>query len=155
MERHALLNDAHTFLVHRLHRLTSLFATGEDPDAGAPSADKQQLSGSRKPAKVTKANLKLLRSAFCGFHSDVLSSLVQSLPPETVDSESRFQEAVRRLLWVATPEAVCRMSGRSDQLQQHFRVDPMDIYFKQQEHSDLASFANRLADLGDAYGEDG
>jgi len=125
MERKNLLTEAQNLLVLRLQSFCRLFVSGSK---GKSSDDK-------------KAEVTSLRLAFCGYHGDVLSSLVQSLPLNVTDSESLFQEAVNKLLWIATPEAVCRMVPINERMIAEHRVDPQTTYFKNQHHGDLPSFA--------------
>jgi len=161
MERQHLLSAQHQQLVARLKDFAGLFTERTAPSAAALSAVKDEAKTHKpdgKDAKDSKhapapvddknlakktalksqqrSNLKGLRAAFCGYHSDVLSSLAQSMPNDSFsDFESRFQEAARRLLYIATPEAICRVMGkRQTALQDEHRVDVLDVYFKQQLH---------------------
>ena len=160
MERQHLLKEQQLQLVARLKDFAALFTERTAPSAQAVSAVKDQDGKAVKsPVSVSKSvmapadaqslakktalksqqrsNLKGLRAAFCGYHSDVVSSLAQSMPEDGfADFESRFQEAARRLLYIATPEALCRMLGNKRQtllLEEH-RVDVLEVYFKQQLH---------------------
>lgn len=57
--------------------------------------------------------------------------------------QRRFEEAVRRLLWLATPESVCRLMAEPEQcrrIQSTFGVDVAGTYFNEQSHADLPSF---------------
>eukprot|EP00954_Amorphochlora_amoebiformis_P014423 1129106-Amorphochlora_amoeboformis.AAC.1 len=68
-----------------------------------------------------KATVKNLRACFVGYHPDMLTSLFQSLPPSlspaVVGKDTALQECIRRLLWTATPESVCRVVDLKERLQ--------------------------------------
>ena len=106
--------------------------------------------GTIDPKATTRRDLKV---AFCGFHADMVCSLCVSLVHEAEQQQQQldwnvlFQEAVRRLLWTATPEAACRILQNPTQratLTNEHNVDAADIYFTQQRHSNVYAFADNM-----------
>lgn len=80
---------------------------------------------------------------FVGYNDDTLCSLVLTLPtPKVVSSESDdaiFDDAVNRLIWIATPESVVRgAKGEGN-------TDYTKMYFEQQIHSDLPTLLSFVA----------
>ena len=72
---------------------------------------------------------------------------------EPLEYEQLYQEAVRRLLLLATPEAVCRVLQDPVQhrtLMEDHRVDATAIYFEEQCHSDLPSVTGDSRKVGGA-----
>ncbi len=141
MERHNLLQPQHEELVRRLHAFASLVA-------GVSQAKATNLNPQFESNIIV--DMKALRETFCGFHPHLLPSLAQSILGVRVEAsdnadvsnaEELFQEAARRLLWIATPEAVCRVAQENkDLLFSNYNVDITQVYFQAQLHSDLASF---------------
>jgi RZ type zinc finger domain/AAA domain (dynein-related subfamily) len=105
-------------------------------------------NGAVNDMRLRRVGLQQLRSCFVGYHSSMIASLVQSMPDDLLasDPNALFQEAVKRLLWCAVPESVCRVIGGENNrlLQEEHMVDVTDMYFKQQYHSDLPSFADNM-----------
>jgi hypothetical protein len=127
---------------------------------------------------------KAMRRAFCGYHPDLLSSLALAVKPPEIDmmedggdgdegsdegaqlkrgtlSRSASTEvsqlkgvAMRKLLWIATPEAVCRLMspGPRAQLLSEYAIDPAEEYFARQCHSNLALFCTKMLPT---WGKDG
>ena len=199
LERKDVLTDAHRQLATRVASFASLLATGKDREIGEKAAGMREL-----------------KNTFCGFHSDMMSSLCSSVfhdeaadeaaategaaegaeggergegkeaPPVVAlaaqdstasdasgggggaiqDMEAKFQDAVQRLLWVATPESICRaMKAERDAgagadvrgggggapvdggiakvlslVRDQHGVDVADVFFQQQVHGDLPNF---------------
>lgn len=150
MERQHLLSDSQLSLVARLRSFAEAFAarsTSDKLDKAVKITTGTDDQDARKAAR--QAGMKSLRSAFCGYHGDIMSSLVQSLPREDAsltDNEARYQELLRRLLWLATPESVCRLMGsaRMRAIQEEYKVDVPEVYFQQQHHGDLAGFCSNV-----------
>eukprot|EP00468_Gymnochlora_sp_CCMP2014_P001514 CAMPEP_0167741726 /NCGR_PEP_ID=MMETSP0110_2-20121227/1016_1 /TAXON_ID=629695 /ORGANISM="Gymnochlora sp., Strain CCMP2014" /LENGTH=5340 /DNA_ID=CAMNT_0007625809 /DNA_START=69 /DNA_END=16091 /DNA_ORIENTATION=- len=125
MERKSLLNDVEKQVEKNLREFTSVYAAGDGKG---------------------KANMSELRSCFSGFHNDMVSSLVQSLPKFS-NIQDATQECIQRLLWLATPESACRvmsLRSRNIALQQKHGIDVVETYFKKQYHSDFISFADEM-----------
>ena len=147
MERQHMLTPARKRVVDQLTDFVRGFVT--DVVVSDMEADG---SGHKSVGEAKAANLIMLRTAFCGYHSDILSSLALSVATEA-DFEAAvengtinklFQEAVSRLLWVAAPEATCKVLGssRGRYLAEEFRVDAGELYFKDQYHNDLPGFVD-------------
>jgi hypothetical protein len=185
-------------LLKRLRQFASLFALTGNTNRSSSSAHSET------------EGLAELRRTFCGFHADMLSSLILSsvtaatatvdLPAKptnnsssasnnsssssssklstsdasakkglftiptddelshTLDThleETLFQDCVRRLLWIAAPEATCRLLGNADwerQISREFGIDCRKIYFKEQRHSSLSGFIEQFNRLEDELG---
>ena len=112
----------------------------------------------------TTTTMRDLKVAICGYHEDMLCSLVLSLIHEAntkhatagtggaavIDWDGLYQEAVRRLLLVSTPEAVCRILQNRTQhraLLTDHQVDAPAVYFEQQRHSNLYAFASNMRQI--------
>eukprot|EP00656_Telonema_subtile_P027205 TRINITY_DN2923_c0_g1_i1.p1 TRINITY_DN2923_c0_g1~~TRINITY_DN2923_c0_g1_i1.p1 ORF type:complete len:2755 (-),score=765.54 TRINITY_DN2923_c0_g1_i1:91-8355(-) len=109
LERRHLLQPHHNLLVGRLTAFVQHIAAGK--------------------------STKELRQTVCGFHKGLIDSLVlctAELFPE--DMEACFKEAVRRLLWVAMPEAICS----APELEEYPELQ--QTYFAEQTHSDLCTY---------------
>jgi hypothetical protein len=100
-----------------------------------------------RPGTTTARDLKV---AFSGFHPDMICSLCMSLvheaeqTKEAIDWNSLYQDGIRRLLWTATPEAACRILQNDMQrrlLNNEHQVDVAEVYFSQQNHSNVMQFA--------------
>ena len=100
-------------------------------------------------------SIRDLKTAICGFHSDMLCSLVHAVvrsaekrrggSDEVLDWDELYSEAVARLLLASTPEAACRILQSKAQhaaLLQGHGVDVPAIYFGEQRHSNLHAFAS-------------
>jgi hypothetical protein len=159
MERQHLLSDAQASMVTRLldfaellsQRISDKLAATAHTAGSSSSSSYVDAAATVQQQNQQNLGFRSLRLAFCGWHGELLASLVQSLPvddPAFPDADSRFQELLRRLLWLATPESVCRLLGQPAKLrilQERHRVDLQEVYFGQQHHADLASFcANML-----------
>lgn len=95
------------------------------------------------------------RATFAGYHSDMLSSLILALDSQSSRSNSNeeidslFLECVKRLLWICTPEATCRLmtlnrGQHAKEIFQEFGVDCAHEYFQVQCHSSVFSFMDRM-----------
>jgi hypothetical protein len=98
------------------------------------------------------------RATFCGYHSDMLSSLIlatqsqhrNDLDLQDISEEDFiFAECVKKLLWITTPEATCRLmtwnGGKRDkEIRQEYGIDCSAEYFQAQCHSSLPSFVDRV-----------
>ncbi|KNC55646.1 uncharacterized protein AMSG_01915 [Thecamonas trahens ATCC 50062] len=135
MERGSMLSSSASRTVDRLTDFVTAFAGPSQADAQA---------------------------AFCGYHPDLLSSLVLTSQLGRDDAgasgdaesstaggtESADGVALAKLMWIATPEATCRAleSERAAALAASFGVSPAELYFGQQAHSDLVTFVSALPD---------
>jgi hypothetical protein len=101
--------------------------------------------GSPMASSDTIASVSELQELFCGYHRDSLHALAQATL-EMHPQADRFNKAVQKLLWVATPEAVFRSLhfGRGKAVQEDFLVDVKQIYFRDQIHTDLVSFCTEF-----------
>eukprot|EP00954_Amorphochlora_amoebiformis_P011672 911779-Amorphochlora_amoeboformis.AAC.1 len=127
IERTNLLTDIQRQVVASLKSFCTQFATGK---------------------AYGKAKMSDLRASFAGYHSDMLSSLVQSMEAPK-ELEQFTLDCLDRLLWLATPEAACRVLESSDlkiSLQQAFSVDVVETYFRRQHHSDMIDFVDGKLD---------
>jgi hypothetical protein len=122
LERYDLLDSNQLTLLQRVNEFVEKYMRFNTAERQTKNAD--------MGAKMENA---ALRSAFCGFHPDMMSSLVQSLP-KTGKNFNAFDEAIRRLLWIATPESVCAHGMNNDVVKNEFDVDPNSIYFQDQHH---------------------
>ena len=135
MERRDLLSEPQRAVLKLLVEFVNVFAAGEGRKAG-------------------KENL---RACFCGFHNDLLASLIQSLPAEKSeckDARRTARECIERLLWTTTPESVCRvmdLQARNQAILSRFGVKVGDMYFQQQKHADLVTFSEQQLE---AWGRD-
>eukprot|EP00466_Bigelowiella_natans_P005499 jgi/Bigna1/142947/aug1.74_g17655 len=149
LERKDLLDAEQCQLLESLQLFARIFACGED----------------------SRASVSELRACFTGYHIDMLASLIQSLPASFLSAKSAeasaasaaagaegasassaaaLHECIRRLLWTATPESVCRVmdiSERQQALKSKFGVDVGEVYFSQQSHADLVTFSQRMIDV--------
>eukprot|EP00954_Amorphochlora_amoebiformis_P012796 1002248-Amorphochlora_amoeboformis.AAC.1 len=127
MERSSLLTSVQKQVEKNLRKFANIYAAGQEKQ---------------------KPSMAELRSCFVGFHNDMLSSLVQSLPdPENI--EDTTLDCINRLLWLATPESACRvmsMRQRNIALKQLCSIDVVETYFKKQHHSDFITFADEMFD---------
>lgn len=150
-ERSNVLLAEQRGLLSRLQKYAVAFATSGKSLSDSMSAD---------------VTLGTMRAAFCGYHSDMLSSLILATEnvASTIDEETMsmsevvaenarfealFEECVSRLMWIATPESTCRLMtiDKGNQLikmQQEFNIDIPRIYFQQQCHSSLPTFTERM-----------
>ncbi len=147
LERNHLLNADHVFLVKRLRAFVQCLGADlvkadarDSTKAVAKSAIALAKSLGDQDAELV--GLSELQHLFCGYHADSLSSLAQTvIPPQEQllpgQMDVCFAEAVQRLLWVATPEAVCRSlkPSRIKNLVEDFGVDSGKVYFKDQVHT--------------------
>ena len=142
MERRDMMSAKHVVLADRLKSFIKAF-----------SAQNISLT------KEGRASLVDCKRTLCGFHSDMVPSLVLSVLQEAeegsdwygvhdadseLDWDRVYAEAVSRLILVASPEAACAVL--QDERKQKFlvdvhQVDVPRIYFQEQAHSDLPSFA--------------
>lgn len=160
-ERKDALKAEQMHLFLRLKNFAMAFALMEPSTASSGNSD---------------LNFGVMRRTFCGWHADLLSSLVlatcaqlehQKESAEDVglseqekadrQQERLFRECVQRLLWVATPEATCKLMSfdKGNKLKSIMRetgTDCSDVYFKQQRHSSLAAFAGQLGAMSDDLG---
>ena len=145
MERRDMMKPNHLVLAHRLKAFIKAFSAG---NLGL--------------TKEGRASLEDCKRTLCGFHSDMVPSLVLSVlqeaengggwygkhdPGSEIDWDRVYAEAVNRLIMVASPEAACRVL--QDQTKHKFlvdehQVDVPGVYFKEQAHSDLPSFADNM-----------
>jgi len=107
----------------------------------------------RKPGRAD------MRAAFCGFHEDMLSSLLTAVSTKFDDSADRYlaeieilKECRSRLLWIATPEATWRLLSAKTRtghsvFAKKYGVNIPDIYFNKQKHSSLPALMRCL--IGD------
>lgn len=94
------------------------------------------------------------RATFCGYHSDMLSSLIlatqsQHQSEDASEEEIIFAECVRKLLWITTPEATCRLmtlngGEKGKEIRQEYGIDCSTEYFQSQCHSSLSAFIERI-----------
>jgi hypothetical protein len=103
------------------------------------------------------------RATFCGYHSDMLSSLILAVQSqhkkmtstsefhhlELDEEDFLFIECARRLLWISTPEATCRLmtlngGKKAKEMLQEFGIDCSFEYFQAQCHSSIPSFTDRI-----------
>ena len=112
-----------------------------------------------------KASVSRCKIAFCGFHSDLIAALSLSIVNEVEAGsgwygphargqpmrwERVYQEAVARLLWVATPEVACTLlqdPAKQRKLLEENGVDVSEVYFKTQSHSNLPTFVERMREV--------
>lgn len=122
------------------------------------SAFWSSLRGCLPEFAADSGSSKVERRMIAGFHSELLASLVFMLhrrPGRAQASISEhFEEAIRLLLMVLTPEAVCTVAASSDseQLRSKFGIDLVEEYFEKQRHSDLPSFAEAFVAECDTSG---
>lgn len=144
LERPDMMNAAHTALAARLKSFVNAFA------------------GSGSAASVSRSKIT---HALCGYHSDLISSLALSIVTEVdagcgwygeytagqpLNWDRIYQEAVARLLWVATPEIACTLmqnQTKQRKVLEDNRVDVVEIYFSKQSHSNLPSFVDRMREV--------
>jgi hypothetical protein len=154
LERANILKPKHIQMVARLQEFCLSFAAQlggqeepeEEEDADEEKADDMDVD--KAESQVKQDDIKIMnamRAAFCGYHSDFLSSLALlvcgSEDSEANVSEAEIEDAITRLLWCATPEAVCRLSvDHLQQLNSQYDLDVEDCYFREQKHSTLAGF---------------
>jgi hypothetical protein len=178
LERANILQPKHSQLVEQLQQFCLAFASAQTSSAGAAATtaadhamqeanDDEEKSDDDDSMDVVGASTKsgqretmqstnALRMAFCGYHSDFLSSLALLVCGDADDvvTDAMMSDAITRLLWCATPEAVCRLSV--DQLQQlnsQFGIDLEDMYFRDQHHSTLTGFVEaKLPEWRDEMG---
>ncbi len=146
---------AHVFIPLVLHatRMLTEFMPLERPRTNRPTGSKTVAKSAIALAKslgdqdAELVGLAELQHLFCGYHADSLSSLAQTvIPPQEQllpgQMDVCFAEAVQRLLWVATPEAVCRSlkPSRIKNLVEDFGVDSGKVYFKDQVHTGAVLF---------------
>jgi hypothetical protein len=142
-ERSNVLHSEQKRMLARLQKFSLLFASVWD--------SKLEISWSS------------FRATFCGYHSDMLSSLILATQSqhrktnspsefhhlELDEEDSLFVECVRRLLWISTPEAACRLmtlngGQKAKQIHQEFGIDCSYEYFQLQCHSSISSFTDRV-----------
>ena len=121
-------------------------------------------------ANTNVVTIGQMRTAFCGFHNDMLCSLVvatdtddfnKSIAEEQVAmsveaaelnrAENLFKECAKKLLMLATPETACRLMISDKGVHQHDIIREFGIncaleYFKNQRHSSVPSFAENMLD---------
>jgi MoxR-like ATPase len=166
MERRDVMLPVHTRLARQLKAFVEVFAT-RDFASMVIAEDDEDLSADDAAADMGKfANVADMQAALCGFHSDILCSLVLTIVGEaenghgwygdahsesgSLDMDKVYDEAVYRLMWAATPEAVCRVAKNDEQLKrlrEQFRVDIPRLYFSQQSHSNLPAYCDRMREL--------
>ena len=154
MERKDVMTSLHMRVAQRLKRFAETLAARESTkaahDDGSDDENDDELGDF--------TNVADMQVAMCGFHSDILYSLTLTVVAEAedgqdwygdapagspLDLDKIYQEAVFRLMWVATPEAVCRVARNDAQrkvLLEQRQVDVPDLYFSRQSHSNLPAY---------------
>eukprot|EP01048_Picozoa_sp_COSAG05_P017147 COSAG05_NODE_2300_length_3258_cov_2.192149_1_plen_1074_part_01 len=166
VERRDVMSPIHRRLARRLKAFAEVFATRNFASlvvAEDKAADGGDIGNDEELARF--ANVVDMQAAMCGFHSDILCSLVLTIVGEAesgsswygdaregapLDLDKIYQEAVYRLMWAATPEAVCRVSKNDEQrkrLRDQFHVDVPNLYFSRQSHSNLPAYCERMREL--------
>ena len=162
MERKDVMTSLHKRVAQRLKQFAETLAARETSppmlDDSADEEDAEELG--------SFTNVADMQVAMCGFHSDILYSLTLTVVAEAEESndwygEARYgvpldldkiyQEAVFRLMWVATPEAVCRVAKNDAQrktLLEQRQVDVPDLYFSRQSHSNLPAYIDCMRQKG-------
>lgn len=164
-ERKDVLEPGSESLMKQLARFVSAFAScgqsGMDHSFLLEEDVTRAKQQSQRPRRG--ATLNQLRAAFCGFHTDLLSSLVASLEENfrqtnedgsghgTVNYDDMLSTCVKKLLWIASPEATCRLLSADGgkvctDISREFGVDIAACYFKEQRHSSLPAFAQTTLD---------
>jgi hypothetical protein len=135
LERQHILTPEHKKVVAELERFLLCFCT-------APEEPKKADQAGATDGKQKHQNA--LRAAFCGYHADLLSSLALLVCREGTDNA--VAAAIKQLLWIATPEAVCvaLADGRKDAIAAEFDLDLQEEYFNRQRHGNLGGFASVL-----------
>ncbi len=134
--QHLLVDDRRSQRVCDTVRRLGAFAHSFAKASFCSMQDVEESNGSRE------GNPGLLRGAFCGFHKDMLLSLVQSMPEPL-----SLPHAIRRLLWCATPEAASQWmtaTNAAPRIRAEYGVDIEEIYFKEQHHSNLPTFVRAM-----------
>ena len=154
MERKDVMTSLHMRVAQRLKRFAETLAARESTRAV------QDVDGDVENADELGdfTNVADMQVAMCGFHSDILYSLTLTVVAEAEDGQAWYgeapvgtpldldkiyQEAVFRLMWIATPEAVCRVARNDAQrkmLLEQRQVDVPDLYFSRQSHSNLPAY---------------
>ena len=144
-------------------------ATGAATEAAAGGGGKGGRRGGQRGQGnegAASAGSVATRAAFCGWHTDLLASLILSVRARggpagagaddaatgtagalTVEMEGRMlSECLDRLLWIASPERVCRVLSADGgavlaALKDKFGVDVGKTYFGKQRHSSMPSLA--------------
>jgi energy-coupling factor transporter ATP-binding protein EcfA2 len=145
LERKHLIDPQATQILNKLKQFTLLI---------------QQGVGNVRAVSEENSAVSSLRSCFIGYHAETLSSLVQSIPSyhlaQLNSFDSLVSECVSKLLWLTTPETICKLANNPIALQtlsEQFNVELLSTYFKYQTHSDLCNFLiNCLADFSDSFG---
>eukprot|EP01052_Picozoa_sp_SAG31_P002292 SAG31_NODE_80_length_27188_cov_42.623869_7_plen_2406_part_00 len=143
LERPDMMDSAHHMLAGRLQAFVNSFASSE--------------SG--------KSSVSRYKIAFCGYHTDLIPSLSLSIVNEVltgcnwygehivgqpIDWDRVYQEAITRLLWIATPEVACTLMQnhlKQRKVLEDHQVDAVDVYFSQQSHSNLPSFVENMREV--------
>jgi hypothetical protein len=118
--------------------------------------------------KIPIIPVGIAKKSICGYHSDILSSLVLAVTCSTenihqsvsstevtdvnlvMENEyTLFAQCIDRLLWITTPEHLCcfitENSGkRNKYLIDKFGIDCADIYIKKQTHSSLSAYVEQF-----------
>jgi hypothetical protein len=111
---------------------------------------------------------RVRETTISGFHAETVSSLLLSLgstspehstEDEDVDLQDLISEGLCQLIWLCSPEAICRaLKGPArEYLAKQHSIDLRAAYFSEQEHSDVPSLLRRhlgaWADAGGGHGE--
>ena len=169
-ERSDVLVDSQKKLLNKLKRFAVAFAQYGSKGNGNDSGNEFSKSfGAIHRENDASCSLATLRAAFCGYHSDILSSLILTVQSDfdqrltehksenIVENNSlddgalddiMFKECVKRLLWIATPEVTCALMLQERaiaDLCSSFQIDdPATEYFQRQCHSSLPAFSKRI-----------
>jgi len=110
----------------------------------------------RNPSQ--SAVLRAERSAFVGYHSAILPSLILSIVPANDNAnpnaekakslEHYVRKAIERLLWISPPEAICRITKSVRRnIMESFQIDLHSSYLQEQCHENMVDLmASRMLD---------